>query len=122
MLRTQLNDLTEDEVVDARRQLNLVYDQFVARFGAINESANRRAFRGDPDLPLLCSLEEYNSDTKRATKAAIFRERTIQKPRRTVRQNQQPMRSCSPLMRKAVSISRTWKHCSVVARSSFCPN
>jgi N12 class adenine-specific DNA methylase len=84
VLRTQLNDLADEEIVDARRRLNLVYDQFVARFGAINESANRRAFRGDPDLPLLCSLEDYNSDTKRAAKTAIFHERTIQKPRRTV--------------------------------------
>jgi N12 class adenine-specific DNA methylase len=82
VLRTQLEDLTDEEIVDARRRLNFAYDQFVARFGAINESANRRAFRGDPDLPLLCSLEDYNSDTKRAAKAAIFHERTIQKPRR----------------------------------------
>jgi N12 class adenine-specific DNA methylase len=84
VLRTQLEDLADEEIVDARRRLNLVYDQFVARFGAINESANRRAFRGDPDLPLLCSLEDYNSDTKRAAKAAIFDERTIQKARRTI--------------------------------------
>ncbi|MFZ3377457.1 MAG: DEAD/DEAH box helicase family protein, partial [Chthoniobacterales bacterium] len=84
VLRTQLDDLTDEEIVDARRRLNLAYDQFVARFGAINESANRRAFRGDPDLPLLCSLEDYNPDTNRAKKAAIFHERTIQKPRRTV--------------------------------------
>ena len=82
VLRTQLNDSAEEEIIDARRQLNLVYDQFVSRFGAINESANRRAFRGDPDLPLVCSLEDYDHDTKRATKAAIFRERTIQQAQR----------------------------------------
>jgi N12 class adenine-specific DNA methylase len=80
VLRIQLDDGGEDEVVDTRRQLNILYDHFVSRFGAINESANRRAFRGDPDCPLLCSLEEYDEDTKRATKAAIFRERTIQRP------------------------------------------
>ena len=80
VLRTQLDNRNEDEVADARRQLNVLYDHFVSRFGAINESANRRAFRGDPDCPLLCSLEEYDEDTKRATKAAIFRERTIQQP------------------------------------------
>ena len=84
VLRTQLENLADEEIVDARRRLNFAYDQFVARFGAMNESANRRAFRGDPDLPLLCSLEDYNSDTKRAAKAAIFHERTIQKPRRAV--------------------------------------
>jgi N12 class adenine-specific DNA methylase len=84
VLRTQLDDFPDDEVIDARRQLNFAYDSFVARFGPINQSVNRRAFRGDPDLPLLCSLEDYNPDTNRAKKAAIFHERTIQKPRRTV--------------------------------------
>jgi N12 class adenine-specific DNA methylase len=82
VLRTQLADRTEDEIVEARRQLNVLYDHFVSRFGAINDSANRRAFRGDPDLVLLCSLEDYDNDTKRATKAAIFRERTIQRSQR----------------------------------------
>jgi N12 class adenine-specific DNA methylase len=82
VLRTQLIDSTENEIVEARRQLNSFYDHFVSRFGAINDSPNRRAFRGDPDLPLLCSLEDYDNDTKRAAKAAIFRERTIQQPQR----------------------------------------
>jgi hypothetical protein len=78
VLRTQLQDQGEEAILDARRQLNFAYDHFVSRFGAINESANRRAFRWDPDLPLLCSLEDYNDETKRAAKTAIFRERTIQ--------------------------------------------
>jgi N12 class adenine-specific DNA methylase len=82
VLRTQLTDSAEDEIAEARRQLNSFYDHFVSRFGAINDSANRRAFRGDPDLPLLCSLEDYDNDTKRAAKAAIFRERTIQRSQR----------------------------------------
>jgi N12 class adenine-specific DNA methylase len=82
VLCTQLADRTEDEIVEARRQLNSLYDHFVSRFGSINDSPNRRAFRGDPDLPLLCSLEDYDNDTKRATKASIFRERTIQRSQR----------------------------------------
>ncbi|MBV9010138.1 MAG: DEAD/DEAH box helicase family protein [Verrucomicrobia bacterium] len=82
VLRTQLDDAREEAIADARRHLNLTYDHFASRFGPVNESANRRAFRGDPDLPLLCSLEDYNADTNRATKAAIFHERTIQTPRR----------------------------------------
>jgi N12 class adenine-specific DNA methylase len=82
VLRTQLDDLADEEIIDARRKLNAAYDRFVARFGPINQSVNRRAFRGDPDLPLLCSLEDYNADTNRATKTAIFHERTIAKARR----------------------------------------
>lgn len=76
-LRSQLDGSPEEHVAEARFQLNLVYDRFVARFGPVNATANQRAFHGDPDLPLLLSLENYNDETKRATKAAIFRERTI---------------------------------------------
>ncbi len=89
VLRTQLDNRSEEEVTDARRRLNLNYDSFVSRFGALNESANQRAFRGDPDAPLLCSLADYNDDTKHATKAAIFRERTIQ-------QTERPSAAASP--------------------------
>ena len=47
-LRTQLQDSGEEAVLDARRALNFQYDHFISRFGAGNENANRRAFRGDP--------------------------------------------------------------------------
>jgi N12 class adenine-specific DNA methylase/adenine-specific DNA methylase len=78
VLRTQLQGSGDEEIARARRELNLRYDSFSARFGPVNDTANRRAFRGDPDYPLLCSLEDYNDETKRAEKTAIFRERTIQ--------------------------------------------
>jgi len=77
VLRTQLEESGEPAILAARQHLNLRYDQFIARFGPINTLANRRAFRGDPDYPLLCSLENYRHDTKRATRTAIFHERTI---------------------------------------------
>jgi len=80
VIRSQLQEPDYDAIVGSRRLLNLHYDHFVARFGAVNDRANRRAFRGDPDLPLLCSLEDYDEETKRAGKTAIFRERTIQQP------------------------------------------
>ena len=76
-LRSQLDGSNEEQVADARFQLNLVYDRFVNRFGPISTPVNQRAFFGDPDLPLLLSLENYNDEKKIATKAAIFRERTI---------------------------------------------
>ena len=76
-LRSQLDGSNEEQVVEARDQLNLVYDRFIARFGSINAPVNQRAFFGDPDLPLLLSIENYNDETKVAKKAAIFRERTI---------------------------------------------
>ena len=76
-LRSQIDGSPEEQVVEARQQLNHAYDRFVARFGPVNLRANQRAFDGDPDLPLLLSLENYNDETKRATKATIFHERTI---------------------------------------------
>jgi len=76
-LRSQVDGSAEERVVETRQQLNIAYDRFAARFGPLNLRANQRAFDGDPDLPLLLSLENYNDETKRATKATIFTERTI---------------------------------------------
>ena len=76
-LRAQVDGSPEERVVETRQQLNITYDRFAARFGPLNLRANQRAFDGDPDLPLLLSLEHYNDETKRATKATIFTERTI---------------------------------------------
>ncbi len=76
-MRSQLDGSGDDQVVEAREQLNFAYDRFVSRFGFINAAINQRAFHGDPDLPLLLSLENYDEETKVAVKASIFRERTI---------------------------------------------
>jgi N12 class adenine-specific DNA methylase len=77
-LRSQLEGHEDEAVVSAREQLNQAYDRFVQSHGPISARSNTAAFRADPDLPLLLSLENYDEETKRATKAAIFRERTIQ--------------------------------------------
>ena len=78
-LRTQLEDADEDDIQLTRHQLNQAYERFVARFGPVSDRVNALAFRGDPDLPLLFSLENYDLETNKAAKTAIFRERTIQK-------------------------------------------
>ncbi len=80
-LRAQVESMDEDHVATTRLHLNQTYDRFLAKFGPISERANTSAFRGDPDLPLLLSLEHYDESSKRAIKAAIFRERTIQRQR-----------------------------------------
>ena len=76
-LRTQWQDRAEDDQVAARAALNQAYDTFIRRFGALSDRRNTTAFRGDPDLPLLLSVEHFDRETGKATKAAIFRERTI---------------------------------------------
>ncbi len=78
-LRTQVEDRPDEEIAAARFQLNQNYDYFVGQFGPVSASANVRAFAGDPDLPLLLSLENYDDHQNSATKTAIFRERTIQR-------------------------------------------
>ena len=40
---------------------------------------NFRAFAGDPDCPLLLSLEIYDRDTNTATKAPVFERRTLER-------------------------------------------
>lgn len=83
-LRTQVENHSEEAVLAARFRLNQDYDYFVGQFGPVSSSANVRAFAGDPDLPLLLSLENYNEDANTATKTAIFHERTIQARRPVV--------------------------------------
>jgi N12 class adenine-specific DNA methylase len=78
-LRTQLEDKDDSDVELARAQLNQRYDWFLSRFGPLSDRVNAKAFQGDPDLPLLMSLENYDAETKKATKTAVFRERTIQR-------------------------------------------
>jgi hypothetical protein len=68
---------TQDSSDDLRRQLNRAYDRFTARYGAISDKGNRDSFEGDPDLPRLMSLEDYDSKNKRATKRPIFFKATI---------------------------------------------
>jgi N12 class adenine-specific DNA methylase len=78
-LRLQIETQDESELSVSRAHLNQAYDRFVSRHGYICERTNTSAFRGDPDLPLLLSLERFDENTKLAVKAAIFRERTIQR-------------------------------------------
>jgi N12 class adenine-specific DNA methylase len=79
VFRTQLADAPDQAIVEARRHLNRTYDFFTSRFGPLNARENVKAFADDPDLPLLVSLEEFDPETKRATKTAIFDRRTLER-------------------------------------------
>jgi N12 class adenine-specific DNA methylase len=81
VFRTQLADASEEKITEARRQLNRSYDLFASRFGPLNATQNVRVFANDPDQPLLLSLEEFNPETKVATKTAIFDRRTLERYR-----------------------------------------
>jgi N12 class adenine-specific DNA methylase len=79
VFRTQLGDAAEPRIAEARKLLNEIYDSFVSRYGALSSRENIKAFAGDPDQPLLLSLENFDPETKRATKAAIFERRTLER-------------------------------------------
>jgi len=70
---------TEDDALLGRYRgaLNVAYDRFVAKHGFIHAKANRGAFKGDPDLPLLLSLERWDEETQTSEKADIFYRRTV---------------------------------------------
>lgn len=55
-----------------RAALNRVYDAFAAEHGPLWSRANRLAMKGDPDLPLVLSLEYWDEDRGVAQKAEIF--------------------------------------------------
>src|SRR5207249_1999899 len=76
---TQLEEQPEEKIQEARQHLNRVYDQFVVRQGYINSRENSRMFTGDPDHPLLLSLENYDQEKHVATKTAVFEKRTIER-------------------------------------------
>jgi N12 class adenine-specific DNA methylase len=78
---TQLDDAPEEQITQARYFLNRAYDAFVRKHGPLSSRENLRAFAGDPDQPLLLSLEIYDAETKKALKAAIFERRTLERPR-----------------------------------------
>ena len=68
-----------ERIAEARKLLNDIYDSFVCRYGPLSSRENIKAFAGDPDQPLLLSLENYDPETKRATKTAIFERRTLER-------------------------------------------
>jgi N12 class adenine-specific DNA methylase len=79
VFKTQLDDAPEHEIAEGRRLLNRMYDAFVYRHGPLSSRDNIRAFAGDPDHPLLLSLENYDPETRRARKTAIFERRTLER-------------------------------------------
>src|SRR5579872_3102453 len=81
VFRTQLVDAPEETIAEARGHLNRTYDSFVSRFGPLSVKENVKAFAGDPDQPLLLSLEEFDPETRRATKTAVFERRTLERYR-----------------------------------------
>lgn len=83
----QLKDGTDYDLEVAQKNLNQEYDNFIKRYGYINDSANGRAFDSDPDYYLLTSIEnkvskddeDIEDDKPKYEKGDVFTKRTIRK-------------------------------------------
>ena len=77
LIDLQLNGGTDEEIAQSQTQLNQLYDDYTAKYGLINDRANRAAFADDSSYYLLCSLEILDEDQKLKRKADMFTKRTI---------------------------------------------
>lgn len=78
----QLLDLQMDggsvaQIKKLRKALNTQYDAFVKKHGILHAQNNLRLLKMDVDAPFIQALEDYDKDTKTATKAAIFTKNTV---------------------------------------------
>lgn len=77
LLDAQLDGLSDKEITAIRRDLNAKYDDFVKKHGILNSVQNTRLARLDVDSPFILALENYDKETKKASKADIFTKNTI---------------------------------------------
>ena len=71
-------DMPDTPIQNQQAELNRLYDSFNAKFGLINDRANRLAFSEDSSYYLLCALEILDDDNNLKRKADMFTKRTIQ--------------------------------------------
>ncbi len=67
----------DEEIKSTQAELNLLYDNFTAKFGLINDKTNERAFSQDSSYYLLCALEILDDEGKFVRKSDMFTKRTI---------------------------------------------
>ena len=84
LIDLQMDAATPDSDIRGKQaELNRLYDEFSAKYGLINDRANRLAFADDSSYYLLCALEIVDEDGRLERKADMFTKRTI-KPHEAV--------------------------------------
>ncbi len=84
LIDLQMDAATPDsDIREKQVELNQLYDDFSAKYGLINDRANRLAFADDSSYYLLCALEIVDEDGRLERKADMFTKRTI-KPHEAV--------------------------------------
>ena len=66
IMEMQTKNCSDEELHEAQRHLNNLYDVFVETHGYFSDRMNKTAFRQDNDYPLLSSLEMVDEDKKTA--------------------------------------------------------
>ena len=80
LLDLQLNNADgtlDGEIAEKRKELNDVYDSFVAKYGHVNDVKNAKAFKGDDGYYLVAGLEQKNEKGEISGKADIFTKNTV---------------------------------------------
>ena len=84
LIDLQMDAATPDsDIREKQAELNRLYDDFSAKYGLINDRANRLAFADDSSYYLLCALEIVDEGGRLERKADMFTKRTI-KPHEAV--------------------------------------
>lgn len=79
LLSLQYESDDDEKLIPHFKSLNAAYDTFVNKYGYLHQRANVAAIEDDPDGALLLALENWDRDTKVATKADIFTKRTLRR-------------------------------------------
>lgn len=81
----QLEDFSNEDIINEQNKLNKLYDNFANKYGLINSRENKLAFSDDSSYFLLCSLEILDGNGKFVRKADMFTKRTI-KPNKEIKE------------------------------------
>ena len=77
LIELQTDDYPEEDILAEQKNLNELYDKFMAKYGLINSRANKSAFGEDASYHLISALEILGENGALERKADMFTKRTI---------------------------------------------
>ena len=77
LIELQTDDYPEEDILAEQKILNELYDKFTAKYGLINNRANKSAFGEDASYHLISALEILGENGTLERKADMFTKRTI---------------------------------------------
>lgn len=83
LIKLQTDDYPEEDILAEQKNLNELYDKFTAKYGLINNRANKSAFGEDASYHLISALEILGENSTLERKADMFTKRTI-KPHKEI--------------------------------------